>query len=76
MAEVCRKLGMSEATFYNGTKKFSVLGPDELSRLRQLEEDNGRLKQIVVRNEIAKTSLVGKPVRKPNFIRPGVEDET
>lgn len=47
VAEVCRKLGISEATFYSWKKKFSGLGPDELRRLRQLEEENRRLKQIV-----------------------------
>ena len=47
VAEVCRKLGISEATFYNWKKKFSGLGPAELRRLRQLEEENSRLKQIV-----------------------------
>ena len=47
VAEVCRKLGISEATFYNWKKKFSGLGSAELRRLRQLEEENSRLKQIV-----------------------------
>ena len=47
VAEVCRKLGVSEATFYNWKKKFRGLGPTELRRLRQLEEENSRLKQIV-----------------------------
>lgn len=45
--EVCRKLGISEATFYNWKKKYSGLGTAELRRLRQLEEENARLKQIV-----------------------------
>ena len=45
--EVCRKIGISEATFYNWKKKFSGLGTAELRRLRQLEEENSRLKQIV-----------------------------
>jgi Transposase len=40
-------LGISEATFYNWKKKYGGLGPDELRRLRQLEEENSRLKQIV-----------------------------
>ena len=40
VAEVCRKLGISEATFYSWKKKFSGLGPVELRRLRQLEEEN------------------------------------
>jgi putative transposase len=47
VAEVCRKLGISEATFYNWKKKYEGLGAAELRRLRQLEEENGRLKQIV-----------------------------
>lgn len=45
--EVCRKMGISEATFYNWKKKFGGLGMSELRRLRQLEEENNRLKQIV-----------------------------
>ena len=48
VAEVCRKLGISEATFYNWKKKYSGLGPVELRRLRQLEEENAQLKRIVV----------------------------
>ena len=40
IADVCRKLGISEATFYSWKKKFSALGPVELRRLRQLEEEN------------------------------------
>jgi putative transposase len=47
VAEVCRKMGISEATFYNWKKKYGGLGADELRRLRQLEEENSRLKQIV-----------------------------
>jgi len=45
--EVCRKLGVSEATFYNWKKKYGGLGAVELRRLRQLEEENSRLKAIV-----------------------------
>lgn len=45
--EVCRKMGISEATFYNWKKKYGGLGVSELRRLRQLEEENARLKQIV-----------------------------
>jgi putative transposase len=47
VAEVCRKMGISEATFYNWKKKYDGLGAAELRRLRQLEEENLRLKQIV-----------------------------
>jgi putative transposase len=45
--EVCRKMGISEATYYNWKKKYGGLGVSELRRLRQLEEENNRLKQIV-----------------------------
>lgn len=45
--EVCRKLGISDATFYNWKKKYGSLGVSELKKLKQLEEENNRLKQIV-----------------------------
>jgi putative transposase len=45
--EVCRKMGISQATYYDGKKKFGGLGPSELRRLRQLEEENCKLKQLV-----------------------------
>jgi putative transposase len=47
VAEVCRKMGISEATFFNRKRKFSGLGTAELRRLRQLEDENFRLKQVV-----------------------------
>ena len=45
--EVCRKMGISEATFYNWKKKFGGLGITELRRLRQLEEENSQLRKLV-----------------------------
>ena len=45
--EVCRKMGISEATFYNWKKKFGGMGVTELRRLRQLEDENLRLKKLV-----------------------------
>lgn len=45
--EICRKMGISEATFYNWKKKFGGLGVTELRRLRQLEEENSQLKKLV-----------------------------
>jgi len=45
--EICRKMGISEATFYNWKKKFGGLGITELRRLRQLEEENSQLKKLV-----------------------------
>ena len=40
--EVCRKLGISDATFYNWKKKYGTLGVSELRKLKQLEEENSR----------------------------------
>jgi putative transposase len=45
--EVCRKMGINEATLYVWKKKHSGIGPSELRRLRQLKEENRKLKQIV-----------------------------
>lgn len=45
--EVCRQMGVSEPTFYLWKKKFSGMGVSELARLRQLEEENNRLKRLV-----------------------------
>ena len=47
--EVCRKAGISPATFYAWKKRYGGLMPSKLKRLRQLEEENGRLKRIVAR---------------------------
>ena len=46
-ADVCRQLGVSEATFYIWKKQYAHLGVSELRRLRSLEEENGRLKRLV-----------------------------
>src|SRR5690606_30529760 len=45
--EVCRKMGVSEATFYNWKKKYGGLGVSELRRLKNLEEENSQLKKLV-----------------------------
>ncbi len=45
--EVCRKLGISQQTFYRWKKKFAGLGTEELRRLKQLEEENRQLKRLV-----------------------------
>lgn len=47
VAEVRHKMGISDATFYNWKKKYGGLGISELRRLRQLEDGNNKLKQIV-----------------------------
>ncbi|VEB43548.1 Transposase [Chromobacterium violaceum] len=57
VAEVCRKMGVSEATFYNWKKKYGGLGVSELRRLKQLEEENARLKRMVADLSLDKQML-------------------
>ncbi len=47
VAEIIRKLGITEQTFYRWKKRFAGLGVSELRRLRQLEEENRKLKRLV-----------------------------
>jgi putative transposase len=55
--EVCRKMGVSEQTFYRWKKRYAGMGVAELKRLRQLEEENRRLKQLVADLSLDKTML-------------------
>ena len=45
--EICRKMGVSEATFYRWKKQFAGMGVLEIRRLKQLEDENGKLKKLV-----------------------------
>ena len=47
VADLCRKHGISDATFYNRKSKFGAMKVDELKRLRELEQENARLKKII-----------------------------
>jgi putative transposase len=47
VGDLCRQFGVSDATFYAWKKKYAHLGVSELRRLRQLEEENSRLKRLV-----------------------------
>ena len=57
VAEIIRKLGISEQTFYQWKKRFAGLGIAELQRLRILEEENGKLKQLVADLSLDKKML-------------------
>ncbi len=46
-AEICRRAGISQATYFNWKKKYAGLLPTEMKRLQQLEDENSRLKKIV-----------------------------
>lgn len=47
VAEICRKAGISQATYFSRKKKYAGLLPTEMKRLKQLEDENARLKKIV-----------------------------
>ena len=64
VGEVCRKAGISEATFYNWKKKYAGLMPSEMRRLRQLEEENGKLKRLVADLSLDKAMLQDVVSRK------------
>ena len=57
IGEVCRKAGISEATFYNCRKKYGGLMPSEMKRLKKLEEENEKLKRIVADLSLDKAML-------------------
>ncbi len=57
VAEVCRKMGISDATFYNWRTKYGGLSPSELRRLKQLEEEDAKLKRLVADLSLDKAML-------------------
>ena len=56
-ADLCRKHGMSDATFYNWKAKYAGLTVSELKRLKSLEDENRRLKQIVAQQALDNWAL-------------------
>jgi putative transposase len=65
IVEVCRKMGVSEQTFYRWKKLYAGMGVAELRRLKQLEEENRKLKTLVadlsLDKQILRDALKGKP---------------
>ena len=57
VAEICRKAGISQATYFNWKKKYSGMMRSEMKRLRELEEENNRLKRIVADLSLDKEML-------------------
>jgi putative transposase len=64
IGEICRKAGIGEATFYNWRKKYAGLLPSEMKRLRQLEEENAKLKRLVADLSLDKAMLQDVVSRK------------
>lgn len=52
VADICRKHGISEQTFYNWKSKYGGMEVDELKRLKDLEQENARLKKIVANQSL------------------------
>ena len=61
--DLCRELGISSATFYQWRSKYGGMEASDLKRLKELEEENRRLKQLVadimLKNRVLKKSLSG-----------------
>jgi putative transposase len=57
VAEVIRKMGITEPTFYRWKKQFAGMGVSEIRRLKQLEDENTRLKRLVADLTLDKTML-------------------
>lgn len=57
VAEICRKAGISEATYFNWRKKYDGLLPDEMRRLQMLEDENAKLKKLVADLSLDKAML-------------------
>lgn len=51
-ADICRDLGISEQTWYRWKKKYGGMDVDDARRLRQLEDENGRLKRLLAEKEL------------------------
>ena len=65
VAEIIRKMGISEVTFYRWKKKFAGMGVSELRRLKQLEDENRRLKRLVADLTLDKQMLQDVLRKKP-----------
>lgn len=65
VAEIVRKMQISEATFYRWKQKFDGLGVGEVRRLKQLEDENRKLKQLVADLSLDKSMLQDALKSKP-----------
>ncbi len=65
VSEVCRKYGISDATYYNWKAKYGGMAASDVKRLKQLEDENRRLKQLVADLTLDNQAL--KSVISKNF---------
>ena len=64
VTEICRKAGISQATYFNWKKKYDGLLPTEMRRLKQLEDENAKLKRLLadaMLDNVVLKDLLGKP---------------
>jgi putative transposase len=57
VADICRKVGISQATYFNWKKKYDGLLPTEMRRLKQLEDENSKLRKVVADLSLDKEML-------------------
>ena len=57
VSEICRRAGISQATYFNWKKKYDGLLPTEMKRLKQLEDENGKLRKLVADLSLDKEML-------------------
>ena len=57
VADICRKAGISQATYFNWKRKYAGMMPSEMRRLRELEQENAQLKKIVADLSLDKAML-------------------
>ena len=63
VADVCRQMGIAEATFYVWKKRYAQLGVSEMREMRQLREENARLKRVVADLTLDK-QILSEVIRK------------
>ena len=57
VADICRKAGISQATYFNWKKRYDGLLPTEMRRLKQLEDENNKLRKVVADLSLDKEML-------------------
>ncbi len=57
VADICRKAGISQATYFNWKKKYDGLLPSEMRRLKQLEDENAKLRKVAAALSLDKEML-------------------
>ena len=67
VAEVAKKHGISDQTIYGWRQRYGTLAPADVKRLRQLEQENTRLKKVVA--DLTLDNAILKEVADPNFFR-------